>query len=101
MIVSRRKALADVEEQAVWIADDDPGVAERFVVAVEKTLRLLEQMPMAGASLRTSIPSLQGIRKMRVAGFPRHLVFYRPFEGGVIFIRLLHSSREMPKAILR
>ena len=31
----------------------------------------------------------------RVAGFPNHLIFYRPIESGVEVIRVLHASRDI------
>jgi toxin ParE1/3/4 len=31
----------------------------------------------------------------RVAGFPNHLIFYRPVESGVEVIRVLHAKRDI------
>jgi toxin ParE1/3/4 len=35
------------------------------------------------------------MRMFRVKDFPKHLVFYRPIEGGIEVIRVLHASRNL------
>jgi toxin ParE1/3/4 len=99
MIVKRSIALASVAAHALWIADDNPRAAERFLDAVERTLRTLERNPMSGIAFDTVVPELQGLRKLRVSGFPRHLIFYQPIRGGIRFVKLLHTSRNIPDAL--
>jgi plasmid stabilization system protein ParE len=68
MLVKRTTALNSVAEHAHWIAEDNPRVADRFFDAVERTLRLLERRPLAGARFPTDHPELKGIRKLSFAG---------------------------------
>ena len=99
MIVRRATALNSVAEHALWIAADNPRVADRFFDAVEKTLRLLELTPLAGRAFRSNHPDLQTIRKLQVVGFTRHLIFYQPIDGGIRFITLLHTSMNVATAL--
>jgi len=99
MVVKQAAALISVAEHALRIAANNPRIADRFFNSVEHTLHLLEHNPQVGTLFRTDHPELQGIRKLRVAGFPRHLIFYQPIKGGIRFIKLLHTSRNIPKAL--
>jgi len=46
-----------------------------------------------GASRTYNDPALVGVRMWPVAGFPNHLIFYRPFGSGIEVIRVLHAKR--------
>jgi plasmid stabilization system protein ParE len=39
--------------------------------------------------------TLAGLRIWRVDGFPDHLIFYRPIEGGIEIIRILPAARDI------
>lgn len=78
----------------------NPRVAARLINAVERTLRLLGQRPLVGSMFKSAQVGPHGVRKVRVSGFPRDLLFYRAIEGGIVFIRLIHSSRDTPQALV-
>jgi hypothetical protein len=38
---------------------------------------------------------VKGIRVWSVKGFSSHLIFYRPFEGGIEIRHLIHGARDI------
>ena len=89
------RARQDIVEAALYIADDDPAAADRFLDAVEATLATLSHMPRIGAPREFDNPALTDLRLFPVSGFERYLVFYRPRQTGVEIIRVLHGHRDI------
>ena len=83
------------EEQALYIARDNLNAANRFVAAAERAFQLLAGMPAMGSRRRLDSPKLSGLRMWPVPGFEKHLIFYRPIEGGIEVMRVLHASRDL------
>jgi toxin ParE1/3/4 len=42
-----------------------------------------------------SAPRLADLRRWPVSGFPNHLIFYQPTEGGIEVVRVLHGARDL------
>jgi toxin ParE1/3/4 len=96
LIVQKRpQALRDIEKCFVFIAEDDLEVGLRFLLAVEKTLNELAQLPQIGRTQEFENPSLRGIRMWFVKGFERYLIFYFVTETWIDIIRLIHSARDI------
>jgi toxin ParE1/3/4 len=89
------KALADVEESAVYIGADNADAALRFLDAVKATLRLLVENPGLGPARRFEQSDLSGLRSFPVKGFDQHLIFYRPTEHGIEVLRVLQGARDL------
>ena len=85
----------DLLELSLYIAQDNPEAAHRFLQAAEETFQDLERLPKIGATREFQDDRLSGMRIWLVKGFPRHLIFYRPIEDGVEIIRVLHSARDI------
>ncbi len=86
-------ALADLEEIAVYIAQDSPVRAHSFVDELEQKCEQL-----------TGNPKLYRLRKeistgMRVASHGDYLIFYRETGGGVRIERILHGARDYPSLL--
>ena len=96
-VLKRPQALIDVEEQARWIADDNPDAARRFRKAVEQTLEVLAAMPRVGVGRRYRDPALASLRVHPVKGFPERLLFYLPLEDGIELVRVLHGRRDIAR----
>lgn len=92
-------ALRDVEESAIYIGQDAPEVAFRFLDAVEATLRLLANNAEIGHARAFPHPGLAGLRSFAVRGFEKHLIFYRPTADGIEVLRVLHSPRDLGAAL--
>lgn len=95
MIQYRPRAVESVVECGVFIAQDSPASAERFLARVEETLGVLERMPRMGRPWPRPPRPLKGLRVLAVTGFPNHLVFYMPAPGGIVFVDLIHGSRDI------
>lgn len=104
-MIRRRAAFdADVIEQAVWIAGDNARSADRFLCAIEETLRLLETAPRSGRRWESPNVRLAGVRHRAVRQFPNRLLFYRPVADttgrGIEALRLLHAARDLGRAMV-
>lgn len=93
-------ARTDLVDAYVFIARDNPSAGERFLDAAEQAFDLLAGMPRMGQAWVTSNQRLAGIRFWPIAGFEKHLVFYRPTDDGIEVIRVLHSARDIRSILL-
>ena len=94
-IFTRPAADEDLIHSYVSMADTDPERADRFLDAARDAFTTLARMPQMGSPRQFASPELAGVRMWRVPGFERYLIFYRPVEGGIEVLRVLHSSRDV------
>ncbi len=66
----------------------------RLYDLAEETYQMLNDMPHMGAIHHTGKSELVGIRYMPIEGYSRYLVFYKPIDGGVDIIRVLHARMD-------
>ena len=83
-------ARADLEEIWLFIAQDDPDVAGRFVRSIVSRFPTLASMPFMGRQRDELAP--------RLRSFPvsNYIIFYRPMADGIEIVRVLHGSRDFP-----
>jgi len=83
-------ARADLDEIWFVIAQDDPLAADRFVHRLISRFPLLASTPYMGPARKELAPELRS--------FPvrKYIIFYRPIEGGVEIVRVLHGARDLP-----
>jgi len=89
------QAAAALVEIAVFIAEDNPEAAERFLEAAEAAFTLIASMPSVGRTFRLQSPAAQGMRVWRVEGFERYLIVYRAMESRIEIVRVLHGSQDI------
>lgn len=82
------RALADLADLWTFHARADPGLADRRVNALLADLEELTLFPEMGRVSEVA----PGLRVL-VSG--KHLVFYRPTDGGVLVHRVLHGHRDI------
>lgn len=87
-LVYSRLALNDLEEIAVYIAQDNPERAYSFVDELEEKCRQLPKNPKL-YPLRDEI-----IAGLRMATHGDYLVFYRETDDGIRIERILHGARD-------
>ena len=88
-------AHRDLDDCIVWLRGEaDPATATRFAMAAIQTFQKLSETPHLGPAISSANPHLAGIRKWRVQGFPKMLIFFRPLPGGVEIIRVLHAAQD-------
>src|SRR4051812_26474726 len=88
-------AIRDLGQLAEFIRQGRPRAALRFLRAARSTMESLAAMPEMGPACETNNPALAGLRFFRISGFPAFLIFYRPMEGGIEVLRVLHSARDL------
>ena len=88
-------ADADVDEIFAYIAKDNLDSSVRFMQAVYEDAVHLAEMPGAGRMREFQAADLADIRSWPVTGFRNYLIFYRPVEGGILVIRVLHGARDI------
>ena len=75
-LVIRPEADADLDEQALFIAQDSMEAALRFIGAATLSLERLLQMPELGTAREFASQRLEGLRMWPIPDFPNHLIFY-------------------------
>jgi toxin ParE1/3/4 len=93
-------AAVDILDQADWYSHQSaPTLSKRWENAVSAALLRVAKNPSAGNPCKFRSPELIGVRKARIEGFPKHLLFYR-IRGSEIFIfRIVHGARDLEKML--
>jgi plasmid stabilization system protein ParE len=76
-----------------YLIDQDPAIAHRYLLALEKALSLLRESPEAGPPAKSPEASRRKIRCWSIRGFTRWLVLYTFDEEVLLVVRLIHASR--------
>jgi plasmid stabilization system protein ParE len=75
-------------------------IAERFVQAVETTVRLLADHPHLGRQPFPNDPEVGQFHSWLVQRpFHKHIVFYRFTEDALMLGRLIHGARDSPRRL--
>jgi toxin ParE1/3/4 len=87
-----RTALKNLDDEAAYIALDNPKAAAPFVKAILTSVEQLAQFPASGREGR-----MAGTREWVVPDRP-YLIPYRVRHGRVQILRLFHTRRLPPNA---
>jgi toxin ParE1/3/4 len=86
----------DILEQADWYEQQaNVRLAKRWERAVSHALLRIVTNPRSGVSCGFKAPELGGIRRLAVARFPKHLVFYRIEQDTLLILRVVHGARDL------
>lgn len=85
-----RKALRSLDEEATYIAADDPAAARLVVERVLDAVAILAEQPQIGRPGR-----VPGTRELVVLK-TRYIVPYRVRGDTVEILRVFHTSRRLP-----
>lgn len=89
-------AIADILEQSDWYETQaNRNLAKRWEEAVTGTLLGIVRNLGAGAPCKFTAPELRGTRRMPVAGFAKHLIFYQFSESEILVLRVVHGARDL------
>lgn len=89
-------AESDILGQIEWYADHGlPHIAQRFPVAVRKSIASLIAMPGAGSQKHIANSQLAGLRSWPVSGFPESQVYYLTSPELLTVVRVLHGKRDI------
>jgi toxin ParE1/3/4 len=89
-------AVADVVEQADWYREQAGApLAKRWERAVTSALLRILKNPGAGTRCTFQSTDLRDVRRATIAGFPKHLLFYRFLDGEILILRVVHGARDL------
>lgn len=84
-----------MDQHFLYLAQRSRTVAVQFLRAADATFEQLAAMPELGQRQEHLSKRFAGLRAWQVRGFENYLIFYRPIEGGVEIIRVLHAARDI------
>lgn len=89
-------AAADIIEQADWYeTQSGRTLVRRWEDAVTSALTSVLRRPLTGTPCHFKTPELEGLRRVAIPGFPKHLLFYKADSGIVIVVRVFHGARDL------
>jgi toxin ParE1/3/4 len=94
-VVIRPQAESDLIEHAVFLGQDSPVVAQRFLDAVDRVLADLVRMPALGRQREFGDSRLTGLRSYLITAFESYIVFYLPTDSGIDVVRVLHGAQDI------
>lgn len=94
-------AWREIEDIYVYISIDSPQSASRFLDKCQETFTWLADSPNVGRPWRGRDPRTRGVRVWSVAGFPNHLIFYRPRRGSILILHVLSGARDLDRQMER
>jgi toxin ParE1/3/4 len=94
-VVVRSLAQSDLDEQALYIAQDSVDAALRFLDAAQAAFERLRAFPEIGRSREFLHPDLRVIRSWAIPKFEKHVIFYRLSGDLVDVLRVVHSVRDL------
>ena len=88
-ILRSPEAENDLDEIWWFIAQDNPGNADKLIDEIESTSRKLARFKSMGRNRDELHPGLQS--------FPvgKYLIFYMPINGGIEIVRVLHGMMDI------
>ena len=91
-------AVADILEQADWYsAQSGRKLARRWERAVKSAVSQVMRRPATGAPCTFRTEALRGVRRTFIAGFPKHLLFYKFDHDEVFVLRVVHGARDLER----
>ena len=88
-LLKRPEAESDLDEIWLYIAQDNPHNADRFLDRIQERCSVLVDFPQMG----TSRDDLKA--GLRCQPFGNYLIFYFPLEDGIDIVRVLHGARDV------
>lgn len=85
-----RKALGNLEAAVKYMAADSPGNAREVAQKILDSIRLLSGQPGMGRPGRVI-----GTRELVIPGLP-FIVPYAEHDGGIVILRIVHTSMKWP-----
>ena len=85
-----RKAIANLETEFQYIAEEDPQAAVRFVNEVWRLTQLLKEQPAIGREGR--VPET---RELILHNYP-YIIPYRVRNNTIQILRVFHTHRKLP-----
>ena len=91
-IVLSDAAVADILEQSDWYQEQS---GDKLAKRWERAVTAAAETPGAGAFCNFKSTELHDVRRISLAGFPKHLLFYEFKEKTILVLRVLHGARDL------
>ena len=88
-----RRALLNLDQEASYIAQDNPKAAAEFVLHLRDSALMLGEQPNLGRSGR-----IPGTRELVVANLP-YILPYRVRNDAIEILRVFHTARKWPEIL--
>ena len=89
-VLRTAQANSDLLEIWQYIAEDNLAAADELLDKIAGACQKLAANPLIGRSREELAPSLRSLP----AG--NYVIFYKPIRDGIVVIRVLHGSRDLP-----
>ena len=89
VVLKRPEAERDLDEIWLFIAQDNPDNADRFLDKIEAACWELARFPLMGVNREKLIP---GLRSLAVGNY---LILYLPLDDGIDLVRVLPGMRDI------
>lgn len=85
-----RTAQSELDLYEIWsyIAEDNPGAADRLLDEIDSAFQLLADFPEMG---RNRDEFSQELRSFPVLSY---VIYYQSFESGIRILRVMHGARD-------
>jgi toxin ParE1/3/4 len=89
-------AISDILEQSEWYDRQEDGrLSRRWESAVSSAVLRIAKNPRLGAPCEFKAEELHRLRRIPVAGFPKHLIFYQFHADELLILRIIHGARDL------
>jgi toxin ParE1/3/4 len=89
-----RQALRNLDQEAAYLARDNPDIAAEFVIHLRDSASALAHHPQLGRPGR-----VVGTRELVVTRFP-YILPYRVRGDAVEILRVFHTARKWPEGFI-
>jgi toxin ParE1/3/4 len=89
-----RKAVLNLDQEASYIAQDNPKAAAEFVLHLRDSALMLGEQPNLGRPGR-----IPGTRELVVSNLP-YILPYRVRNDAVEILRVFHTARKWPDSLI-
>lgn len=91
----RAGAKRDLAALYGWLEREaGTDTAEQTLASAHRSFLMLSERPGVGPDIGSANVRLTGLRKWRMDGFPRLLIFYAPAGRRIAIIRVLHAAQD-------
>src|SRR5262245_25169681 len=99
-IWNTRASREDALDCYLYIAQNNPEAAERFLDALEAAFARLADMPRVGAPQEWRSARLREVRMWPIPQFSNYLIFYRERGDRIEVLRVLHGAQDVIRILL-
>lgn len=86
------EATAELDEAMTWYEDQQPGLSDTFLRAVDAAIAVIADWPGSGAHV-SGLPTASAVRLVPLRRFPYHLA-YEAIDESVRILAVAHDRRQ-------